>query len=375
MTLPTPPRFVLRDLPLATRLVLAVFLVAVGIGYFSALVQLHFQHAARGTLLPGLQETQEAYFGTQGHSELERLLTADESKPFNGSGTMRTAFTSKSAGWTGAIKRFAKAKKVDVHKAEEELRSERDGERLALLDWLRAGANQEQYDKDRHPLTGELASHSITDKYVEEEGKQRFAKIQTILEDRCVRCHSADKAGVPAQIPLDSYEEVHEYAQPERAGGISLTRLAQTTHAHLLSFAMLFGMTGVIFSLTSYPGWVRGFFAPYTLTVQLVDVSFWWVSRADPAYTQVVMVTGGLVAVGLVIHILGSLFNMFGTTGKLLLLGLIVGTAVGGFILKERVVDPFLLREKSVPDLRDVNHGLDLHAPAVARLPNAAQKS
>src|SRR5262245_40016052 len=40
----TSPRFVLRNLTLAPRLVIAIFLVSVGVGYFSALVQLHFQH-------------------------------------------------------------------------------------------------------------------------------------------------------------------------------------------------------------------------------------------------------------------------------------------------------------------------------------------
>ena len=49
--MPTAPeRLTLRALPLAARLVLAVFLIAVGLGYGSALVQLHFQHASPGQL-------------------------------------------------------------------------------------------------------------------------------------------------------------------------------------------------------------------------------------------------------------------------------------------------------------------------------------
>jgi hypothetical protein len=57
------PRWTLRDLPLVGRMVVSVFLIAVGVGYFSALVQLHFQQAARGQLLPGPAEVTHAYHG------------------------------------------------------------------------------------------------------------------------------------------------------------------------------------------------------------------------------------------------------------------------------------------------------------------------
>src|SRR5205807_10442452 len=93
----------LRDWPLPIRLVLAVFLVSVGLGYFSALVQLHFQHAAPGKLLPGVEEAVGAYNGAAEKSKLQRLLEADISKPFNGTGSMRPAFTTESAGWTLAL--------------------------------------------------------------------------------------------------------------------------------------------------------------------------------------------------------------------------------------------------------------------------------
>src|SRR5205807_2603605 len=56
-------RFVLRDLPLDARLVLAAFLFSVGIGYFSALVQLHFQAASPGQILPGPKESGAIYHG------------------------------------------------------------------------------------------------------------------------------------------------------------------------------------------------------------------------------------------------------------------------------------------------------------------------
>jgi hypothetical protein len=44
-------RLVLRDLLLAARLTLAVFLTLVGVGYFSALINLHCRSASAGELL------------------------------------------------------------------------------------------------------------------------------------------------------------------------------------------------------------------------------------------------------------------------------------------------------------------------------------
>jgi len=106
--------FTLRTLPLAVRLVLAVFLLSVGAGYCAGLVQLHFQHASPGKLLPGTDDTVRAYHNSTGLSQLERLLMTEEGKPFNGSGTMRAAFTAKSGGWSAAVNRRAKKGKINL---------------------------------------------------------------------------------------------------------------------------------------------------------------------------------------------------------------------------------------------------------------------
>jgi hypothetical protein len=348
----------LRRLPLAVRLVLALFLVSVGFGYFSGLVQLHFQRAASGKLLPGVEENVAAYHGKTGSSQIERLLTADESRPFNGEGSMKPAFFAKSAGWARALKQVQKEKKFDAVQAETALRAERDGERLALLDWIRAGAPRAGYEKDDHLLPAELQDQPITGDVLvrdanDEPVKPRRAKIQSILNDRCVRCHSADKSGAPARFPLDNYDDVLAYSQPSTSGGMSLTRLAQTTHVHLLGFSVLFCLTGLIFSLTSYPAWVRCLFGPLTLLAQLVDISCWWLSRADPQFTHVLMISGGAVAVSLMVQIVGGLWALFSRPGRLVLLLLIVLALGGALHLKGRVIDPYLDLESRAPQVRD----------------------
>jgi hypothetical protein len=344
-------RFVLRNLPAAPRLVIAVFLVAVGIGYLSALVQLHFQHAPSGTLLPGPEESLAAYHGRAGVSELERLIEADESNPFNGSGSMRPAFTSKSAGWKQAVR------KKSVEEIQK-IREVRDGERLALIDWIHRGASKEDYDQDGYPLPPELAGKPITEEYIAKDDNGKpfnppRVKIQSILNDRCVRCHSANKTGTPAQFPLDSYEDVALYLEPETGGGMSLTKLAQSTHAHLLSFAVLFGLTGLAFSFTSYPSWVRGLLGPFTLVAQVVDIGCWWLARGDPVFAQALQVTGMLVAGSLVVQILGTLWSMYGGAGRTVLVCLLLAAAGGAAVLHREVLVPYLEHERANPEMRD----------------------
>lgn len=345
----TPPSgFVLRDLPLSARIVLAAFLISVGVGYFSALIQLHFQHASAGQLLPGPEEAIEAYHGKPTMSQLERLLLADEHKPFNGTGSMAAAFTSK-GGMSSAVRRLAEEKSIDKEVAEKEVLAQRDGERLALVHWLREGANKEAYESDCYPLIGELAKQPITEKYVMENDKgQRCAMIQSILGDRCARCHNVGYSGSPGNFPLENYEDILVYSAPETNGAMSLPKLAQSTHVHLLGFSMLYGLTGLIFALSTYPTWLRIVVAPLPLIAQVADISCWWLGRVDPLFAQAIVVTGGLVGLGLALHIVLGLFNLFGKVGKVAIVLLLIAGAATVFVVKQQVVDPHLQHEATL---------------------------
>ena len=91
-TSPEKPRFVLRDLPLAARLTLALFLISTGLGYVSALVQLHFQHAQAGSALPTREDAVRIFHGQAGpqesKSKIQQLLEADDRGAFSGSSQM-----------------------------------------------------------------------------------------------------------------------------------------------------------------------------------------------------------------------------------------------------------------------------------------------
>jgi hypothetical protein len=354
-----PFNLVLRDLPLPVRLTLSLFLLAVGAGYFSSLVQLHFQHASRGNPLPSPDDVVARFSGIENFwsgpksaepdakparpvSQLERLIMGpEEGTPFNGSGTMAPAFFKKDSIFK---------KKINQDPASEPiLRGEREGERLALQVWINAPGpeRKEAYQNDSFPLPESLTKSPLTKKYLAGGN----VKVQSLLYDRCSKCHESE--GLEGKVALDSYEALEKYMQAPRsvmgADGtavikssrqMSIERLTETTHLHALSFAMLFTLTGLVFAFSSYPVWIRSLLAPVVLLAQVADVSCWWLARLEgvgPYFALAIMGTGAIVGVGLMLQIVLSLFNMYRLPGKCVLLLLFAAAAAGGAYLTPQV--------------------------------------
>ncbi len=337
----------LRDLPLPSRLVLSCFLGAIGLGYCSALVQLHFNGGAKpGQYIPGPDEAIQTYFGHTGDkpvSQLEHLLTAPETEAFNGTGSMRRAFTNKSESW---------AKKVRTAEAAgtlKKLHDERAGEADALVAWVQAGADQGAYEKDDFELSG--GARTITEQFViQEEGKPFRVKIKSILAERCESCHAKDagRDRNAEKYELDNYTKLAKYLKVKTATAIDLNKLATTTHVHMFGFTIMYCLTGLIFSFTSYPTWARILVAPAAIVTSVTEIGIgWWLGRLDPCPAAATAAFGAVTGGLLLVQIFGSVFDMYGKKGRLVLLVLILGTAAGGFALHEHVIGPHLNAEKA----------------------------
>jgi hypothetical protein len=356
-------------------LTLAIFYVSVGIGFLSALVNLHFQEASAGELLPTKENVIDNYHGKPRMSQLERLLVAHPSLPFNGQGSMRTAFSEDrmkgafnalcktTADKQFGIKNFKKATPQQVAQVKRVVQAGLDGERMALIAWLRTPEEtirQESYEADSFKLVGmlplgkemvDLEKMAISDCMLDDEKKpERYVKIKTILEDRCVRCHK--DGGGARRFPLGDFDQVNAYITPEVTGK-SLPRLALTTHVHLLGFSVLYGLTGLIFAFSSYPGFLRVIIAPLPLAAQVVDIAFWWLARMDDPlgsmFASAIPISGGIVAAGLGLQIVLGLFNLFGRGGKLVLVLLLVLAGYGGYEAKIRIIDRHIREEIGQP--------------------------
>ena len=351
-----PPRWTLRNLPLAARLTLAAYLIAVGLGYLSALVNLHFQEAKPAEILPSEEDVVSIYSGKSQVSQWERLLVAHPSLPFNGQGSMRRVMTgTKAAGFKRDVKEKAKALDLNLDnreqakKAEVAVQNDIDGERLSLIAWVKAGPVKKAYEDDAYARGPNLEKHAVTARYLNEDNSVR---IKSIIHDRCARCHSTEVGGPGALFPLEEFDQITVYTSVEKSTGKSLAKLAMTTHIHLLSFAMLYALTGLILALSSCPAWIRIPIAPMALIASVVDVAFWWLARLEepygPMFARLIPVAGAILAVSLLLQIILSLFSMFGKFGKVLLVLVFLAAGAGGYVVKEQFIDPHILHEKQM---------------------------
>src|SRR5262245_27655440 len=266
-----PPRYVLRDLPLAARLVLTIFLVSVGLGYLAALVQLHFQHAEKGQLFPDRDQTYRIFHDQRGRNpaaearpvgHMEKLVAAAPTEKWASNGQMSAAFTNEKPEFRKALGKLKAAHPDwDDQKAEAALREQREGERQAVLAWLAAGAAEEAYAADAFPLPADWKGPPVTPAFAGPDGKS--VKVKSILDARCARCHG--KEGEQEDKPLDTFAAIKTYLPPKGAEdnpnaaqpALSMTKLAQSTHVHLLSFSILYALTGFILVFTRMPRFLK----------------------------------------------------------------------------------------------------------------------
>lgn len=342
------PRFTLRQLPLPAKLVVTAFLMAVGLGYTAAMVQLHMQDAKSGKPMPTMEDVILKYTGKKkfaNQSEMprpacriEKVLSGDRTGDLVGT-NMAPAFFAKDGGKYDSLGKAGPEAKAKVD-------AEREGELASVMLWAQADVNvrEQAYKADRFmPADIAKAPQTVTAKFKHDDGS---IKVKSILSERCARCHY-DGAQRPR---LDDFAEIaRSLAVPAgsvvpEGGGfvrveepISLEKLTQSTHAHLLSFAVLFSLTGLVFSFTNYPAVVRCLLGPLVCVALVADISLWWLARLNepygPYFAMCIIGTGGAAGLGLAAQITLSLFNMYGPKGKgVILLLFLLGGAVGGWI-------------------------------------------
>jgi hypothetical protein len=355
--------FTLRQLPLPAKLVLSAFLIAVGIGYFSAMVQLHMQHSDRdGNPLPTPENVIERFSGLRKYdgvpspSKIESLISGAPDGGFD-KNNMAPAFFGKSSGWEKELKARGPI-----------LRAEREGERTAMKAWLQLDADEKKkaYDANSMKLPEAMAGRPFTEDFLNPGTKT--VKIKEMIEVRCLMCHDEGGSNKPEMhkyellLPLitpPSMEIIEDKNDPntkwvKSSKQMTVEGLTQSTHAHLLSFAVLFSLTGLTFAFTSYPGFIRGVLGPIVVVAQLADIACWWLARVEgygPMFAQAIMLTGGVVGMGLSAQIVLSLFNMYGGKGKFVLLLLAGAFAFGFWNLYTKVLEPTLKAEKAKNEL------------------------
>jgi len=386
------PRFTLRDLPLPAKLVVTCFLISVGLGYLWALAQIHFQHASMGRTMPSVEDLVARFSGVPwpleprpksddngssetitrreqigqvqdavkiktiidnrcvrchkkgeqkgdtpltNHTEIRKQLQPNRT---HAKGRLFTVLHGKREDWDKSMVAAFYEESADWDKlsAEQQKKEEphRNAERLALLAWVEAGAPRADYEADRFPLP---ANFNVND----------------LAESLHVKAAPLAPGAVDPNATTTSREEKDRAERWQRAQQrrLSSEKLTQSTHAHLLTFSILWAATGLVFAFTSYSTFVRCLLSPLVLIAQVVDVACWWLARLEPPtgpyFALAIMVTGAIVGLGLGAQITLSLFNMYGRKGKLVLVLLFLcgaglfawtySTVITGQIQDERV--------------------------------------
>jgi hypothetical protein len=271
-------------------------------------------------------EKEEVPLGT--YDDIARLLVKSTDHP---KGHLHTVLTGSRKNWNkkSMVKAFFE-KSADWEDLTPESRKQqepqREAERLALVGWVEAGAPQAQYEADAFPLPADF-------------------KFQDLPEAvRTTAAPLAPGAGGAAQ-----HTAAEKWKEAKRRQ-LSVDSLTQSTHAHLLTFSVLWALTGIVFAFTSYSTFLRCVLSPLVLVAQILDIACWWLARleppAGPYFALAIMATGAVVGLCLTAQIVLSLWNMYGPRGKLILVVLFLTGAALFAVTYVKVIEPQLEAER-----------------------------
>jgi len=231
---------------------------------------------------------------------------------------------------------FEKSKEWETLSEDQKIAEEpkRDAERRALVAWIDAGAVKEAYVADAFSLP---------------QGFDRTHLPNRLLQELDPAAIGMARATPQAQPP--AVKTPKERWDDAKARQIGVESLTQSTHAHLLSFSMLWALTGIVFAFSNNSYFLRCLLSPIVLIAQVLDISCWWLSRLDgigPYFALAILGTGGIVGMGVGAHITLSLWSMYGKKGRCVLLLLaLVGVGLFG-LTYAKVIKPQLADEQKV---------------------------
>ncbi len=152
-------------------------------------------------------------------------------------------------------------------------------ERRAIIDWAVDGADQQQF---------------ITD-------------IKPIIDNRCMRCHDGSEPGAPK---FTTFEKFAAFAKPDT--GMSLATLVRVSHIHLFGMTFIFFVLGVIFSYSYVrPVWFKSFVIAVPFAMMIVDIGSWYLTKLNPAFAWLIIVSGVLMAMSFAFQWLVSMYQIW----------------------------------------------------------------
>ena len=258
-------------------------------GYLAMLTLAYLSVTPPASLCPDIHDLNQVLWRNHQRqpSLIERLLESDEG-PRNRGGTMRPAFTTESKGWES----------LTEGKSDAEIKSllkERENERLALLDWVRAGAPREAYECDKYVLVSGGGIDDATEEFMAGKGE---IHIRSLINARCVFCHNESSGHEQARwFPLDSYERFERYCRSEALPAAS----SFWPITSLLALLPLTAIGGLLTCCTPLPSKPRLIFALAPAAGSITAVCCWLASLGN-AFTYFLLAAVFVAVLGLAIQ-------------------------------------------------------------------------
>jgi len=210
----------LKDHDTPIKVLFTGYLCTVGVGYLFALIQILFTHGmADGKFGLSIEDIVYSYYGNRSGTVMENQLN-------------------------GAMKANAP-----------------DEERFKIIEWVRAGADAEDY-KDN--------------------------SIEKIIESRCVMCHNENAGSLPN---FKDFDVLKSYTTEDT--GATFASLTRVSHIHLFGISFIFMFVGLIFSFaetTPTPYKCVAIGMPYAFL--LADILSWWLTKIHPMFAWLVILAG-----------------------------------------------------------------------------------
>jgi len=152
-------------------------------------------------------------------------------------------------------------------------------ENITLINWVRAGAKQEQYE----------------------------TTAKTIFDNRCIACHNNRNPHLPS---LESYEGVKVVT--ERDEGADLFTLVRVSHIHLFGLTFIFFMVGSIFihAYIRYE-WMKIVIIVVPFMAIALDIASWYITKFYAPFAYVVIGSGGLMGLSFAFQFFVSIHQMW----------------------------------------------------------------